>query len=121
MRPESIKVHRKSADLELVYSDSAFRLPAEFLRVHSPSAEVQGHGPGQAILQYGKRNVQFNDIQAMGHYAIRIVFSDGHDTGIYSWPYLRELCDNHEETWLRYLEALKDQGLSRDPAVLFKG
>ena len=67
MRPESIKIHRKSADLELVYREGAFRLSAEYLRVHSPSAEVQGHGPGQAVLQYGKRNVQFNDIQAMGH------------------------------------------------------
>lgn len=121
MRPDSIKIHRKSAVLELVYGATAFRLPAEYLRVHSPSAEVQGHGPGQAVLQYGKRNVQFNDIQAMGHYAIRIIFSDGHDTGIYSWPYLRELCDNHEQYWSKYLEDLKDSGRSRDPAVLFKG
>ena len=98
-----------------------FDYPQNICGVHSPSAEVQGHGPGQDVLQYGKRNVQFNDIQAMGHYAIRIIFSDGHDTGIYGWPYLRELCDNREENWLRYLEALKDQGLSRDPAVLFKG
>ena len=121
MRPDSIKIHRKSADLELVYGATAFRLPAEYLRVHSPSAEVQGHGPGQAVLQYGKRNVQFNDIQAMGHYAIRIIFSDGHDTGIYSWPYLRELCDNYDQYWSKYLENLKDSGQSRDPAVLFKG
>ena len=91
MRPESIKIHRKSADLELVYREGTFRLSAEYLRVHSPSAEVQGHGPGQAVLQYGKRNVQFNDIQAMGHYAIRIVWKDGHNAGIYSFEFLKSL------------------------------
>jgi len=121
MRPHALKIHRVSAELELQYSDESFRLSAEFLRVHSPSAEVQGHGPGQAVLQSGKRQVQFKDLRPQGHYAVRILFSDGHDSGIYSWPYLRELCDNHDTYWLKYLESLKVAGLSRNSGVFARG
>ena len=91
MQPLEIKVHRKSALLELRYAADTFQLSAEYLRVHSPSAEVQGHGPGQSVLQTGKKLVSFKDIIPQGHYAIRIEFSDGHDSGIFSWEYLFDL------------------------------
>ena len=119
MKPISINVHRKSATLELVYKNEVkHRLSAEYLRVFSPSAEVQGHSPGQAVLQFGKRNVTFKNIEPQGHYAIRISFSDGHDSGIYSWNYLFELASSQETRWHEYLEALEATNKSRDPQFI---
>ena len=113
--PSSINVHKKSAVLELIYKNGrSHHLPAEYLRVFSPSAEVQGHSPEQAILQHGKKNVQFLDIQAQGHYAVKISFSDGHDSGIYSWDYLFDLGKNYNKNWGKYLADLKSAGKSRD-------
>ena len=114
--PTEIKLHQKSRVLEIAFADgSSFRLPYEFLRVYSPSAEVRGHGPGQEVLQTGKRDVAIKDVEAVGHYAIRPTFSDGHDTGIYSWEYLYELGLRHDELWQRYLERLAAAGASREP------
>lgn len=117
--PSEINIHKKSATLELVYEDgNRFSLPAEYLRVYSPSAEVQGHGPGQAVLQTGKKAVQFLDIETQGHYAIRITYSDGHDSGIYHWDYLFELGMNMEENWQLYLNDIKAAGESREPRFI---
>lgn len=103
--------------LELGFADGhVFRLPYEFLRVYSPSAEVRGHGPGQETLQVGKMNVTINELEPVGHYAVRPVFSDGHDTGIYSWDYLQELGLHQDEMWQRYLERLAAAGARREPA-----
>src|SRR5215510_7473755 len=114
--PTEIKLHQKSRVMEIAFSDGrSFRLPYEFLRVHSPSAEVRGHGPGQEVLQTGKRDVAIKDVEAVGHYAIRPTFSDGHDTGIYSWDYLYELGVRQDELWQRYLGRLAAAGASRDP------
>lgn len=113
--PSTINIHKKSAVIELGYDDGArHRLSAEYLRVFSPSAEVKGHGPGQSVLQHGKKNVQFLDIEPQGNYAIKIIFSDGHDSGIYSWEYLRELGDNEQQYWADYLAQLEATGKSRD-------
>lgn len=113
--PTEIKLHQASRVLELSFGDGpGFRLPYEFLRVYSPSAEVRGHGPGQETLQPGKREVTIAEIEAVGHYAIRPKFSDGHDTGIYSWDYLYELGVNQEQLWQQYLERLEAAGASRD-------
>lgn len=116
MTPSDIKLHRKSRELALHYADgSVFRLSCEFLRVHSPSAEVRGHGPGQEVLQHGKAGVDIVDIAPVGNYALQLSFSDGHDTGIYSWSYLRELGEHQDALWQAYLERLNEAGLSRDP------
>ncbi len=102
--------------LELDFDDdTSAELSAEFLRVHSPSAEVKGHGPGQEVLQIGKRTVEITAINPVGHYAIQLVFSDGHDSGIYSWSYLRELSENDAALWQNYLSRLNAAGASRDP------
>jgi DUF971 family protein len=114
--PTEIKLHQSSRVLELSFADgSSFRLPYEFLRVYSPSAEVRGHGPGQETLQPGKREVTIAEVEAVGHYAIRPKFSDGHDTGIYSWDYLYDLGLRQEALWQSYLERLAAEGASRDP------
>jgi DUF971 family protein len=114
--PTEIKLHQTSRVLELVFTDGrAFRLPYEFLRVYSPSAEVRGHGPGQETLQAGKRDVTIADVEPVGHYALRPKFSDGHDTGIYSWDYLYDLGVRQDELWQRYLGRLAAAGASRDP------
>ena len=114
--PREIKLHQTSRVLEIAYSDGrAFKLPYEFLRVHSPSAEVRGHGPGQETLQAGKREVTIAEVEPVGHYAIRPKFSDGHDSGIYSWDYLYELGCDQDALWTRYLQKLSDAGASRDP------
>ena len=103
--PTEIKLHQASRLLELAYADGTrFQLPCEFLRVYSPSAEVRGHGPGQEVLQIGKREVQIAAIDPVGTYAIKLTFSDGHDTGLYSWDYLYEIGRNQEALWQRYLE-----------------
>jgi len=115
--PTEIKLHQQSRVLEVAFGDGrTFRFPCEFLRVFSPSAEVRGHGPGQETLQVGKREVAISDIEPIGHYAIRPTFSDGHDTGIYSWDYLYGLGERQDELWQGYLERLAAAGASRDKA-----
>lgn len=115
MIPSNIKLHKKSALLELQYNDgSALSLGAEFLRVHSPSAEVRGHGKDQETLQTGKRSVKLINIEPVGNYAIKLSFDDGHDTGIYSWAYLHKLVTDHDSLWNQYLEKLRAAGASRD-------
>ncbi|WP_049723501.1 gamma-butyrobetaine hydroxylase-like domain-containing protein [Gilvimarinus polysaccharolyticus] len=113
--PDRITLHRKSAELELQFGADHYRLTAEFLRVHSPSAEVKGHGPGQAVLQTGKQEVNIKRIEAVGNYAIKLVFDDGHDTGIYTWEQLHEFCQNREHFWQSYLDAIQSAGASRLP------
>ena len=114
-QPTDIKLHKQSATLELVYPDgSSHRLSAEFLRVYSPSAEVRGHGKGQEVLQLEKRQVRLLDIEQMGNYAIKLSFDDGHETGIYSWPYLYELCSEQNSLWTKYLDRMRAAGASRD-------
>ena len=113
--PTEIKLHQTSRLMELTFADGkVYRLPYEFLRVYSPSAEVRGHGPGQETLQVGKRDVTIAEVEAVGHYAIRPKFSDGHDTGIYSWDYLYELGARQEQLWQQYLARLAAAGASRD-------
>jgi DUF971 family protein len=113
--PTEIKLHQASRVLEIAFADGrTFRLPYEFLRVHSPSAEVRGHGPGQEVLQVGKRDVAIEGVEPVGRYAIQPRFSDGHDTGIYSWDYLYELGVRQDEMWARYLERMEAAGASRD-------
>jgi DUF971 family protein len=112
--PTEIKLHQASRVLEIAFSNgSAFRMPYEYLRVHSPSAEVRGHGPGQETLQVGKKDVTINEVESVGHYALRPAFSDGHDTGIYSWEYLYDLGVRQSELWQKYLDRLAAAGASR--------
>lgn len=114
--PTEIKLHQTSRVLEIAFADGqSFKLPYEYLRVYSPSAEVRGHGHGQEVLQTGKRDVTISEVEPVGHYAIRPKFSDGHDTGIFSWDYLYGLGDEQEELWKGYLERLETAGASRDP------
>jgi DUF971 family protein len=114
-RPSAITLHQASRVLEIAYDDGrAFRLPYEFLRVYSPSAEVRGHGPGQETLQVGKREVGIETVESVGHYAIRPTFTDGHGSGIYSWDYLYDLGNRHDELWRRYLDQIAAAGASRD-------
>lgn len=116
--PIKVKLHSQSAVLELAYADgSQFELSCELLRVSSPSAEVKGHGPGQEVLQVGKKNVKISAINAVGNYALQLVFDDGHDTGIYSWSYLRELAERRDLYWDAYLHKMNAAGASRDPDV----
>ena len=113
--PTGITLHQKSRVLEIVFSDSrSFRLPYEYLRVYSPSAEVRGHGPGLDVLQVGKRAVEIRALEPVGSYAVQPQFSDGHNTGIYSWEYLYELGENQEELWTEYLDKLKAANASRE-------
>ena len=111
--PTAIKLHKASKTLELEYgADERYVLSAEFLRVHSPSAEVQGHG-GEKTVVAGKSGVGLVAIEPVGNYAVRLIFDDGHDTGIYTWSYLRELGQDQERIFIRYLEALAARGLAR--------
>lgn len=122
MIPNNIVVHQQSKVLELSYEDgSAYRLPFELLRVLSPSAEVQGHGPGQETLQTGKRDVVINGVEPVGHYALKPTFSDGHDSGLYTWDYLHFLCQNQEELWQEHLNKLAAAGLDRDTPMAQTG
>lgn len=115
MTPTTINLHILSHVLEVVFENGeSFRFPFEFLRVYSPSAEVRGHGPGQQTLQVGKRSVAITQLEPVGHYAIRPTFSDGHDSGIFSWAYLYELGKNQSRLWSEYLASLKAAGASRD-------
>lgn len=116
--PTGIHLHRKSRLLELTWDDgTSYKLPCEYLRVYSPSAEVKGHGPGQEVLQTGKQYVSITDIKPVGHYALQLIFDDGHDTGLYGWTYLRQLCEEQEPRWDAYLQRLHEAGGSRDPQV----
>jgi DUF971 family protein len=114
-RPTAITLHRASRALEVAFDDgAAFRLPAEYLRVESPSAEVQGHAPEQKILVAGKRAVGIEGVEPVGHYAVALRFSDGHSTGLYTWAYLHQLGREHDARWAAYEAALAAAGLSRD-------
>lgn len=114
--PTDIKLHRVSKLLELCYENGeSFNLPCEYLRVFTPSAEARGHGPGQEKLQHGCIDVSITGIEPVGTYALRLIFSDGHNTGLYSWDLLYNLARHHQELWADYLQALDQAGLSRTP------
>ncbi len=118
MTPTSVKLHRGDGSLSLGYSDgSCFTLSGEYLRVFSPSAEVKGHGPGQEVLQHGKRDVKVVAVEPAGNYALKLVFSDKHDSGIYAWDYLRSLCVDQQANWEDYLNRLNKAGKHRDKEV----
>lgn len=113
-KPTDLILHRASHLLEVAFDDgSRYRLPCEYLRVESPSAEVQGHSPDQRVWVAGKRDVNISAIEPIGNYAVVLRFNDGHETGIYTWSFLKELGEQQEAHWARYLEALAAQGLSR--------
>jgi len=113
--PSRVVLSESKDALMLTYSDGQeYTLPTEYLRVYSPSAEVRGHGEGNETLQFGKRLVTINALEKAGNYALQIVFSDGHDSGIYSWDYLQALAEGYEDRWAAYLEKLHNAGLSRD-------
>jgi DUF971 family protein len=117
-KPIAIQLRSRSRLLELEYEGGErYSLSCEFLRVHSPSAEVLGHGPGQEVLQTGKINIGITAIKPVGNYALQLVFDDGHDTGLYSWPYLYELCQGQEAKWQDYLDRMAMAGANRDPDV----
>jgi DUF971 family protein len=116
-QPTEITLHQASRILEIAYTDGrSYRLPCEFLRVFSPSAEVRGHGPGQEVLQVGKKDVNITKIEPVGNYAVQLTFSDGHDTGIYSWDLLYEYGARQDEMWRHYLKRMEQAGASREPA-----
>jgi len=115
--PTEIKLHQKSRVFEIAFADGAiFHLPCEFLRVYSPSAEVRGHGPGQEVLQAGKKDVEIQRIEPVGQYAVQLHFSDGHNTGIYSWDLLYDYGVRQDEMWRIYLKRMEEAGASREPA-----
>lgn len=114
--PTEIKLHQQSRYMEVAFNDDArYELPYEYLRVYSPSAEVRGHGPGQETLQVGKKNIDIAKIEPVGQYAVSLTFSDGHDSGIYSWDYLYELGRHQAAYWETYLIRMSDAGASREP------
>ncbi|HTN95191.1 MAG TPA: DUF971 domain-containing protein [Gallionella sp.] len=116
-QPTEIKLHQQSRMLEIAFDDgSAFQLPCEYLRVYSPSAEVAGHGPGQEVLQVGKKNVGITALEPVGSYAVQINFDDGHDTGLFTWEYLYKLGKNQTVLWQEYLDRMEAAGASREPA-----
>ena len=122
MVPTDIKVHQVSGILEILFEGGeVFNLSAEYLRVFSPSAEVKGHGPGQEVLQHGKKMVKIANLEAQGNYAIKITFSDGHDSGIYSWQYLYELGTQFESNWSAYLARLSSANKTRQPQFIAVG
>ena len=114
-RPTALTVHQQSRLLEVGFDDGqTFRIPFELMRVHSPSAEVQGHGPGQEVLQTGKREVSIDGLETVGHYAVQPTFSDGHSSGIFSWEYLYFLGSQQDKLWRDYEARLQTAGVSRD-------
>jgi DUF971 family protein len=119
--PKQIHLHKRSKTLELVYDDGRFELTAEFLRVHSPSAEVRGHGIGQEVLQTGKRLVGLKGVEASGNYALKLIFDDGHDSGLFTWAYLHDLAHNQDQYWSDYLARLNEAGASRDNGMIAIG
>lgn len=121
--PSDIKVRKQSQCLELTYPNTgadneSFQLSFELLRVYSPSAEVRGHGIGNEVLQHGKKEVVLLNIEPAGNYALKLIFDDGHDSGLYDWKYLRHLCENKETLWQSYLERLSQAGLARESNVI---
>jgi DUF971 family protein len=121
-QPVSLTVHQATRVLEIAFDDGAhYRIPFELMRVYSPSAEVQGHGPGQEVLQTGKRDVGIDEITAVGHYAVQPRFSDGHESGIFSWPYLYHLGAAQAELWQRYEQRLAEAGMDRDAPMKVAG
>ncbi|MEQ6340570.1 MAG: DUF971 domain-containing protein [Gammaproteobacteria bacterium] len=118
-RPTDIRLHQKSRVLEVFFDDGAhYRLPCEYLRVYSPSAEVRGHGPGQEVLQLDKENVNISAIEPVGNYAVRLVFDDGHNTGLYSWNVIYTLGENYDTFWREYLARLEKAGHARnEPSI----
>jgi DUF971 family protein len=121
-RPTALTVHQQSRLLEVAFDDGArFRIPFELMRVYSPSAEVQGHGPGQEVLQTGKREVGIEALEPVGHYAVQPTFSDGHSSGIFSWDYLYRLGAEQDTLWQRYEERLAAAGVSRDAPMVVAG
>ncbi len=117
MFPTSLKLRTVSRLLEVTFADgSRFELPFEYLRVYSPSAEVRGHGPGQETLQIGKQDVAVTKIEPVGNYAVRLIFDDGHDSGLYTWSHLHELGRERDAKWRRYLERLAELGIAYTPA-----
>lgn len=119
--PTNITYRKKARELVVTFSDAEFALPAEYLRVYSPSAEVRGHGPEERKLVAGKKHVGVESIEAIGNYAIRITFTDGHDTGLYAWDYLRELFDQFDAYWGEYMKELKLANASRLPQIPLAG
>ena len=116
--PTEIKLHTKSRILDITFSDGrAFQFPCEFLRVYSPSAEVSGHGPGQEVLQTGKKMVNITKIEPVGNYAIQLNFTDGHNTGLYSWDLLYNFGLHQDTMWQRYLQRMDEAGASREPVI----
>jgi DUF971 family protein len=114
LHPLTISLHKQSRVLEIVYNDGEnFKLPCEYLRVFSPSADVKGHGPGQEVLQLGKEDVNIKEVEPIGNYAVRLIFDDGHETGLYTWNYLYELGQNQKINWIDYLHALNKSGHKR--------
>lgn len=121
-QPTEVTVHQQSRMLEVAFDDGArFRIPFELMRVYSPSAEVQGHGPGQEVLQTGKREVGIDAVEPVGHYAIQPTFSDGHASGIYTWAYLYRLGAQQDELWRSYESRLAAAGLDRDAPMVAQG
>src|SRR5690554_6579208 len=118
MVPIGIKVKKASQVLVLTYEDAEFELSYEFLRVHSPSAEVRGHGGGEGILQFGKKDVGLLAVEPAGNYALKLTFDDGHDTGLYDWNYLRHSCENQTSMWAEYKARLEREGKSRESATI---
>ena len=116
LNPTEITLHQQTRQLEIAFDDGVrYRLPYEFLRVFSPSAEVRGHGPGQEVLQVGKQNVSILGAEPVGSYALKLIFDDGHDSGLYTWEYLRELGKYKDAMWHDYLSKLEEAGESREP------
>jgi DUF971 family protein len=115
MSPDAIKLKKSENLLQLTYANINYELSAEYLRVMSPSAEVRGHSPDQAQLQTGKKYVKVEGVEAVGHYAIKLVYDDGHDSGLYTWDYLYDLCLNQAQYWQNYLQDLQQENQSRDP------
>jgi len=116
MNPTEITLHQQSRALEISFDDgSRYNLPFEYLRVFSPSAEVRGHGPGQEVLQTGKREVILTEVEPVGSYAVKLVFNDGHDSGLYSWEYLHQLGKFQDVMWQDYLQRMEAAGASREP------
>jgi DUF971 family protein len=120
--PTALTVHGQSRVLEIAFSDgAAFRIPFELMRVYSPSAEVQGHGPGQEVLQTGKRDVTITALEPVGNYAVKPVFSDGHDSGLFTWDYLYHLGENQGRLWDEYTQRLQAAGVERDAPMPVAG
>lgn len=116
--PTNIKFHKQSQTLELCWQADCFQLSAEFLRVHSPSAEVRGHGVGNEVLQIGKKDVRILKLEPVGNYALKISFDDGHDSGLFNWPYLKQLAMEQEKYWQEYLDRLQTAGESREAKTI---